>query len=48
VFIRLLSNIGKKMYVFEDSIVTSNPKAPGGKGPGNRGWYDKSLNAPGG
>ncbi len=40
VFIRLLNNIGKKMNVFEDSIVQSNPTGPApAKGPGNRGWY---------
>jgi len=45
-FIRLLHNIGRKMNVFEDGIIRSNPSAkPTGKTPGNRGWYDNSLNA---
>ncbi len=47
-YIRMLVNIGKALNVFEDGIVSSNPKAPAAKTPGNRGWYDKSLNAPGG
>lgn len=39
IFIRLLNNLGRKLNIFEDSIVQSNPKAPPSKGPGNRGWY---------
>lgn len=47
-FVRLLHNIGRKLNIFEDSIVPSNAKAPTmPKGPGQRGWYDKSLNASG-
>jgi hypothetical protein len=46
-FIRLLANIGKKFNVFEDSIVQGSPQAPSARGPGKRGWYDKSLNASG-
>lgn len=42
-----LGNAGRKLGVFENSIVAANPKAPAAKSPGNRGWYDKSLNAPG-
>jgi hypothetical protein len=45
--IKLLHNIGKAMNVFEDGIVPANAQAPkASKGPGQRGWYDKSLNAP--
>jgi hypothetical protein len=45
--VKLLHNIGKAMNVFEDGIVPANPQAPKAqKGPGQRGWYDKSLNAP--
>jgi chemotaxis protein histidine kinase CheA len=41
--VRLLHNIGKALNIFEDGIVPSLPKAPKiQKGPGNRGWYDKS------
>jgi len=42
-----LGNIGRKFGVFENNMVGANPKAPAAKSPGNRGWYDKSLNAPG-
>lgn len=42
----LFDNIGKKLGIFENNIVAANPKAPAAKSPGNRGWYDKSLNAP--
>lgn len=45
--VKLLHNIGKALNVFEDGIVPANPQAPKpSKGPGNRGWYDKSLNVP--
>ena len=45
--VKLLRNIGKALNVFEDGIVPANPQAPKAqKGPGNRGWYDNSLNAP--
>lgn len=45
--VKLLHNIGKALNVFEDGIVPANPQAPKPqKGPGQRGWYDKSLNAP--
>lgn len=45
--VKLLRNIGKALNVFEDGIVPANPQAPkGSKSPGNRGWYDKSLNSP--
>lgn len=43
----LFDNIGKKLGIFENNIVGANPKVPAAKSPGNRGWYDKSLNAPG-
>ena len=44
--IKLMANIGKALNVFEDGIVPANPQAPKAqKGPGNRGWYDKSQNA---
>jgi hypothetical protein len=46
-FVRLLHTLGKRLNVFEDSIVVGNPKDTPAKGPGNRGWYDKSLNRPG-
>jgi hypothetical protein len=48
VFIRLLHNIGKKMNVFEDSIVSGGRAPTPAKGPGQRGWYDKTpgMNAP--
>lgn len=40
---RLLANIGKALNVFEDSMVTANPKAPGmpkgSPGSGKTGWY---------
>jgi hypothetical protein len=46
-FVRLLHNIGKALNMFEDGIVPAKPQAPKAqKGPGNRGWYDNSLNAP--
>jgi hypothetical protein len=45
--VKLLHNIGKALNVFEDGIVPANAQAPKAqKGPGQRGWYDKSLNAP--
>src|SRR5579885_3656719 len=47
VFIRLLSNIGKRLNVFEDNIVAANPAPARSRAPGSRGWYDKSLNAGG-
>jgi len=40
----LFDQLAQKFNVFENSIVASNPKAPSAKGPGNRGWYDNSLN----
>jgi hypothetical protein len=46
-FVRLLHTLGKRLNVFEDSIVVGSPKDTPAKGPGNRGWYDKSLNRPG-
>lgn len=46
--VRLLNNIGTKLNIFEDKIVPAMAKAPAmPKSPGNRGWYDKSLNANG-
>lgn len=48
-FVRLLHTIGTKLNVFEDKMVTANPKPPSGnKGPGQRGWYDKMPGAPNG
>jgi hypothetical protein len=45
--VQLLHNIGKALNVFEDGIVPASPQSPKPqKGPGNRGWYDKSLNQP--
>ena len=45
--IKLLNNIGKALNVFEDGIVPANPQSPkANKAPGNRGWYDQSLNKP--
>jgi len=45
--LKLMRNIGKALNIFEDGIVPANPQAPKAtKGPGQRGWYDKSLNAP--
>ena len=41
-FIRLLHNIGKRLNVFEDGMVASNPSQTAVKGPGKRGWYDKT------
>ena len=42
--VRLLSNLGKALNIFEDSSVPANPTAPKmPKTPGNRGWYDKSM-----
>jgi hypothetical protein len=41
-FIRFLNAIGKKLNVFEDSIAgNARPQAPK-RGPGQRGWYDKT------
>jgi hypothetical protein len=46
--VKLLRNIGKALNVFEDGIVPANAQAPKPtKSPGNRGWYDKSLNGGG-
>jgi hypothetical protein len=42
VFIRLLSNIGKRLNVFEDSIVAGGRAPAPAKGPGQRGWYDNT------
>ena len=45
--VKLLHNIGKALNVFEDGIVPARPQAPkASKGPGNRGWYDNSINKP--
>lgn len=45
--VKLLRNIGKALNVFEDGIVPASPQSPKAqKAPGNRGWYDKSLNQP--
>lgn len=42
----LFDNLAQKLNIFENGMVRSNPSAkPTGKTPGNRGWYDKSLNA---
>jgi hypothetical protein len=41
-FIRLLHALGKKLNVFEDSIVSGGRAPAPTKGPGQRGWYDKS------
>jgi hypothetical protein len=42
-FIRLLVNIGEALNVFEEGTIAgdTNPPKPQ-RGPGNRGWYDKS------
>jgi hypothetical protein len=40
-FIRLLNNIGKKLNVFEDSIVSGGRAPAPARGSGNRGWYDR-------
>lgn len=41
--VELLVNIGKRYNIVEDGMVTANAKPPKmPKGPGNRGWYDKS------
>ncbi len=40
--------LARKLNIFEDGMMPSNPKPPTmPKGPGQRGWYDKSLNAAG-
>lgn len=45
--VKLLHNIGKALNVFEDGIVPARPQSPkASKGPGNRGWYDNSINKP--
>ena len=45
--VKLLRNIGKALNVFEDGIVPASPQSPKAqRGPGNRGWYDQSLNRP--
>lgn len=42
-FIGMLNNLGEILNVFEDGIVPSAPTSPSNnRGPGNRGWYDKS------
>lgn len=47
-FLRFLDNVAQALNVFEDSAVGANPAAPKpAKGPGQRGWYDKSLNGGG-
>lgn len=47
-FLRFLDNVAQALNVFEDSAVGANPSPPKpAKGPGQRGWYDKSLNGGG-
>lgn len=44
-FIRLLARAATALNLFEDGMVVSNPVPPRpARGPGNRGWYDQSLN----
>jgi hypothetical protein len=42
-FVRLLNTIGEQLNIFEDTPVSANPQPPRTpRGPGQRGWYDKS------
>jgi hypothetical protein len=45
--VRFFDNLAQKLNIFEDGMIAANPKSPNMKGPGQRGWYDKSLNASG-
>lgn len=46
-FLRFLDNVAEALNIFEDSAVgETRPATKAAKGPGQRGWYDKSLNAP--
>lgn len=43
--VKMLHEIGRRLNIFEDGLMPANPRSPKPqKGPGNRGWYDKSLN----